>query len=508
MKRIVLAVFAALLALAAPAAADGSYVYIPIYIPAAPVGPQWPEPGDYSKVRKVAIISAIGLVELQKAVPIFPDRTGKLAEATNWKLDDTVAATLKKYLGGKFEFVDVAYDPAKIFNIRPTIWHAGELTSYLKTLPNQDIDAFIVVRPNYQGAVRLESRRMGQVVLWVDYRFEIIDAHTYKDIAVSSSRYQVREGAMPGFPGLVLDSSFELNDKMMLAPDKIEMLRTKTQQLLDVTMVETIRSLKFGVTLPPVGDHSLLPPPPTNRSAGVKTIAITSAIGDRLRMYKPGGMLTKAIRTEVGFADQDIDAAVETMVHDSLAKYYTIKTIPVDRKVLTGKWWTKRDEKFLINVPPSNEVDAYLLILKDATKNIDGPGILHDGNWTSDWTYLGCNYVILLVDAKTSTPIIAARGVMSSKYAHAWPSVKLDNSLWPTTKSPDALTPGTAPMIKDALLKLLQDSLPETLYRLGVNTGAQPPQEPAGTALPAAGAALGEAPAQTEPPKPATAPSN
>lgn len=482
MKRLVLAALAALVAFAMPAAAGGHYVYIPIYIPAAPPQVSQATVGSYNKIHKVAVLSAIGSqLELEKWNPLVPD--DRELDISSWGVDDKVKATFEKYLGSKFSFVDIPFDRAKLAAFRPTIWHAGQLTGLLKSLPNSDVDAFLVVYPDVMSGIQLESGQMDQVVLWVRYVVELIDAHTYKTISSASSRFQVREG-QPKFPGLVVGDAFKLDKSLTLAPDKLDKLHKLTMDMLDVTLVETIRAMQFGVPLPPVGDHSLLPPPPVSRTAGIKTLAVYSALGDRLQLEEPGGTFSKGVDVKVPIADWGLDGEIEDMVRSLLGKNYTFKDAPVDRSVLqASQWWDKTQST--VKVPATDAVDAYLLVVKDDRKLLSGLGLWHDGNWVRDWTYAAGNYVILLVDAKTQKIIALQTGVMDSHSTQANPSLEVDNAWWP--KKADAIAPAVVPQLHEALLKILRGSLPESLYEMGMNVegGTLPvPADTAATALP------------------------
>ena len=481
MKRLLLAALAALMAFVVPAEAGGHYVYIPIYIPVTPQVSQ-ATVGSYNKIKRVAVLSGIGSqLELENWNPLVPD--DRELDISAWGVDDKVKQTVEKYLGSKFSFVDIAYDRAKLAAFRPTIWHAGQLSGLLKSLPSSDVDAFLVVFPDAMSGIQLESGQNDQVVLWVRYVMELIDAHTYKTISSASSRFQIREG-QPQFPGLVVGDAYKLDKSMTLAPDKLEKLHKLTTDMLDVTLVETIRAMQFGVPLPPVGDHSLLPPPPVSRTAGIKTLAVYSAVGDQLQLQEPGGVFGKGVHAKIAIADWGLDSEIETMVRSLLAKNYTFKSPPIDLTVLqTSNWWDKQEHT--VKVPVTDAVDAYLLIVKDDRKVLSGLGLWHDGNWVRDWTYAAGNYVILLVDAKTQKLVALQTGVMGRQSALANPSQEVPNTWWP--KKADAIAPAVVPQLRESLLAVLRGSLPESLYDMGMNVegGTLPvPAESAAAALP------------------------
>jgi hypothetical protein len=490
MKRFLLAALTALLCFAPQAFARGhaTYVYVPIYIPP----PQVPaaDVGGYDKVHKVAILSAIGTGMTLTVQHFLAPATGKL-DVSTWKLDDHAATTIKKYLGGRFSFADVPFDAAKLAKILPAWWHAGEMAKFLKTVPNQDLDAFLIVRPQGDG---VELQTNNQTVLWVNYQMDLIDAHTYKSIASSTSRLQFRQGTLPDFPGRVVGDDFKLDDTLKLAPDKQEKLRILTDQMLEYTLVETIRSLQFGVTLPPIGSHDIVPLQRSEKAVAAKSIAVVSDIGAKIDFYQAGSTFTREIEKEVPVPEWNLDAEAEAMVRDALAPDYQIKSVAVDREALDKQGWSIAKDKdgiLVPGLPVSNEVDAFLVILK-----LNGKTVWHNaiGLWHfapligENHAYVVADYLMLLVDAKTHKSIAGRIGTMNAKSAHSRPLVKVEDAYWPKSKSKStdkdmALSPQAASAIRAVLHDLLRDSIPETLYRMGMAVreppaGAAPEAEP------------------------------
>jgi len=480
MKRFLLAALAALLLLAPEAFARGggaTYVYIPIYIPP----PQVPaaDVGGYDKVHKVAILSAIGTGMTLDVQHFLAPATGKL-DISAWNLDAHVAATVKKYLGGRFNFVDVPYDAAKLAPILPNWWHAGEMAKFLKTVPNQEVDAFLVVRPQGDG-VELQTNG-NRTVLWVNYEMDLIDAHTYKTIASSTSRLQFRQGTLPDFPGRLVGDEFKLDDTLKLAPEKLDKLHTLTEQMLEYTLVETIRSLQFGVTLPPIGSHDIVPLQPDNHIAGVKSIAVVSAIGARMDLYQSGNLFARELESEVPIADWKLDAEVESDVRAALSPRYQFKSVAVDRDALAKAGWEldkNKDGIVVPGLPETGEVDAYLVVLKFVHKSPwkNAVGLWHFAPLLGQSTYAVASYIVLLVDAKTHKAISGHIGVMNAKSAHSSPTAKMDDSFWPKDKNPP--TPAAMAAVQAQLRLLLQNSIPETLYRMGMEVREAPAEAPA-----------------------------
>ena len=259
MTRFLLAALAALiLFVPATSAHIRGTQFAPVYTPQTPRVPD-AEVGSYDKIHNVAVLSGVGMTFELQSRGFFTPKNGTLDVAA-WRLDERIEATVRNYLRGRFTFVNIAADRAKLAAIPTTAQHQRQLESFLKTLPNQEVDAFILVRPDSQSGIQLQSVRHGDNILWARYEMDVIDAHSLKLIAKSTSRLQLREGARANFPGLVLGKAFEMDETLALSPEKQEKLHTLTLELLNSTLAETIRSLRFGVVLPPVGDPSIAPP--------------------------------------------------------------------------------------------------------------------------------------------------------------------------------------------------------------------------------------------------------
>jgi hypothetical protein len=486
-RKAVFAVAMAVAALFAGVHADArggggaTYVYIPIYI--AP--PQVPgaDIGSYNRIHKVALLTAVG-TGLTFENSHFLGSKSRIMDIAGWRLDEQVVDTMHKYLGGRFEFSDIAYDKAKLAALPRSWLRKGEVTGYLKTLKRDGLDALIVVRPSsggYDTAMSLQNNAGGQTALWENYSIEFFDAKTLDVIAKTTSRIQTREGVLPDFPGRLLGSDFAFDDKLTLDDAKTEQVRKYTTGLLTITLVESLRSLQLGVALPPIGDHSLLPPP--NPGLPVKNVAIISAIGDTLHFVNPGNLFASKTKAEIPVADWNVDADAEKIAADVLSKRFTVKPAPVDREVL------KRFQLFrdgngpeIPGLTKSDDIDLYLVVLKCGDKDSQNIGI---GAW--HWTPLFnealevyANYIVLAVDAHTLKPVSAHFGTMSAKNSRPFPARNIDTKLWP--KTPQALTPAAADTMRAALHDLLADSIPETLYRMGFSTEA-PPQEDAAPAI-------------------------
>jgi hypothetical protein len=251
MKRLLLTALAASIVLT-PAALPGVHgrAHAPAYVPPLPRVLD-AEVGSYDKIHNVAVLSGIGVrFDLQYENHYAP-KTGSLNVAA-WRLDDKATAVLRRSLRGRFAFVDVPYDRALLASLRPTAPHAAEFENFLKSVPNQNVDAFIVLRPDSQSGMQLQSIHHGETVLWVRYEMDVIDAHSLKLIAKSTSRLQLKKGAPPNLPGMILGDEFKLDDTLAVSSANQEKLRLMTLETLYVSLLETMRSLK----LPLPGDNT------------------------------------------------------------------------------------------------------------------------------------------------------------------------------------------------------------------------------------------------------------
>ena len=100
MNHIASALAAAFLA----AGAASAQIYAPYEQPAPSIPPA--NTGDYRAVRTVAIVSALGPV-LRIGTS---DGTSRSADVSGWKADELAAATLRRYLGGRFRLVEAQID--------------------------------------------------------------------------------------------------------------------------------------------------------------------------------------------------------------------------------------------------------------------------------------------------------------------------------------------------------------------------------------------------------------
>jgi hypothetical protein len=252
MKRFLLAALAASLALAPAALSSmrGPPIYAPAYRPETPRVPQ-ADVGSYEGIHKVAVLSAIGMrFDLQNKDPL-ETKNGTLDIAA-WRLDDKAAAIVRRQLGGRFSFADVPYERAKLAPLRADDKHITSFEAFLKSVPAAGVDAFIIVRPEADGGLALQTTKIRDTILWTSFEIDVVDAHSLKVIAKSTARVNPPQASHPNFPGLMVGKDYQLDRTLAISPEKQEKLRYLTEELLNVTLPETIRSLKLGAA--PTGE--------------------------------------------------------------------------------------------------------------------------------------------------------------------------------------------------------------------------------------------------------------
>jgi hypothetical protein len=245
MKRFLLAALAASLALT-PTALSGvrGYQFAPAYRPDTPRVPQ-ADVGSYDGIHKVAVLSAIGMRFDLQDQGALETKNGTLDVAA-WRLDDKVEAAVRRELGGRFTFADVPYERAKLAPLRADTQHLASFEAFLKSVPAAGVDAFIVVRPEADGGLALQTATSRNTILWTSFEIDVVDAHSLKVIAKSTARVNPPQASHPNFPGLVVGKEFQLDRSLAVSSEKQEKLRFLTEELLNVTLAETIRSLRFG----------------------------------------------------------------------------------------------------------------------------------------------------------------------------------------------------------------------------------------------------------------------
>src|SRR5690348_11818454 len=139
--------------------------------------------GDLTNIRTVAVISAIGQRFTVSRVSGWFNKTNEL-DIQDWRLDDVASAEVKNLLGSRFAFKDVAYDRSALAAIPNGSLRnsTGALKTYLQGVSNDDLDAFVVVRPDF------ETPAQGVEGLGVEVNYGVL---TVRDLPVAWLNFEV-----------------------------------------------------------------------------------------------------------------------------------------------------------------------------------------------------------------------------------------------------------------------------------------------------------------------------
>ncbi len=218
------------------------------------------------------MISAIGQhLALSRSGWTTDSKTLNIAD---WTLDDLVVADVKALSKDRFSFKDVPYSAPSLAAIPNGPFNNSKqaLKTFLGALPRNGVDAFVVIRPDLEyGApgseglgIEANSNMFGEdllPVVWVNFEIDVVDAHTLEIVGKAYSRAQIREGGAPSFAGFVLEKSFSPGRDLELSDAQREAFRRVFGRFIHVTLVETLRVMGLGLTLPGAGARTLLPIP-------------------------------------------------------------------------------------------------------------------------------------------------------------------------------------------------------------------------------------------------------
>jgi hypothetical protein len=462
-KRLFVAI-ATVLCLAAPAAAQADFTASAIMLTMMSMNQPGPQPQadpctDCARTRKVALLSAVGNTAAFEGW----GKNGTL-DLTAWNVDGKITALIQKYLTGRFEFVDAAFDAKAL---AAAIGRDSRLKAYLKTVPNPGVDAYIVVRPisNAPGPGGIYLNHLGDnnVQVSANYEIEIYDAISLKRLAGADAR-DMLHGNHGFFPYADLDG---ISKPAVIAgtdPEALERIRRTVDWLLPHSVVETLRALELGASLPPAGDHSIAEPPLAAEMATFKTVGVVSVLGEDLRVVVGGHMFIARKNVAAPGAFPGLDADIEKRAGDVLTRNHTVKPVTLDRAALANVSLPVDGKMAPIpGLPTSTEVDAYVLFVKapafDDEANQGGVLLLH-------WIPAGNSSLAGRLQPRTQflcEPTQPATQGMGR--------CPLDEKIF----VPAVLNaPGEAILaeVRDKLAKILGSAVPETLFKVGLDSPA------------------------------------
>lgn len=501
--RVVLAAWLLVLP-AAPAAATVVVIPTTTVITVEPA-----ETGNYDALHRIGLITYVGgKLELYKDKGFLSSAEGA-RDISDWAMDDVVRATLHKYLSPRFEVVDIPVDAAVADKIDTGVFrnNTSALGNYLKSLNRSDLDGFIVVRRVHNAAFTGDPKGLAFIVLpagaavWANYSIGIFDGRSFAQLGNAFARLQPRPGT-PYFPSMKAPPGVTLSDKAELNEADVPALKTRITLLLRLSLLETLRSLNTGIVLPAPGARELVPIPADKIPLkSWKTIALVSALGQNVQFNHVGTLFR---HSEAAVPFPGLDEKIEAMLAAKLDKRFTVSPAEVDRAKLAALESVISKaalENPIDALPTDAKVDGYVVLLRRSDiVGYYGPragvGVLNVTPMGDEFTKLFANYTLAIVDAKTRQPELLLSGRASPDSATPTPIETIDNADWPAdAKQP---TPEQAAAVADAVLKLMSESLDETLLRTGF-TGMMVAPLPELETPPAASAAPGGAPPASPP---------
>jgi hypothetical protein len=315
----------------------------------------------------------------------------------------------------------------------------------------------------------------------------------------------LRQDGLEHFASLIGPATLNITPKETPTPAQRILIQDHFTFLLSTSLIETLRALQLGVSLPDPGARTMVPlPAAMNPFPNVKNVAVVSVVGDALD-FNHRAPWFKHEQTTVSGAQMGLDDTIEGQVRAALDKRLTVKTVVVDRAKLGGLMLKIDQSSFAAPVDglKPDAVDAYIVVLKRSTPLgadvIQGLGLAHAVSISDEHTYAFAMYEIAVIDGHTLKPLVLRAGTSSPAMASTLPFDPIANSVWP--KDGAALSPEQTQLLHDTLLHLMADSIPETLLHLRL-TGVISTLD-----LPKDASPSGTAPALPPPPKPSPKPS-
>ena len=205
-----------------------------------------------------------------------------------------------------------------------------------------------------------------------------------------------------------------------------------------------------------------------------------SAIGDRLAFIREEPVLAQS-NPPLEISEWKFDDQIEQMTRGELSKRFTIKNISINRDALMASQIADDAGNYtpaFSGLQTTSDVDAYVVIIKHPPSfaAYDGrvvgnePGSRGIGLWRTKVlgydahinAYL--SYAVAVIDARTLKIIRWSESTASPKYAQALPLQEVDSKLWTTNSA--TLTTDQREVIRQNLVTLINDSIPETLLHL------------------------------------------
>jgi hypothetical protein len=480
MRRILHRCIAALIVAGLAAVpANAGAVFVPIIVPMQVSIPA-AQTAEYDRIHTIAILPALGdSMELQNFH--FMGTKTKPLDIAAWNLDGLAGAVLQKYLSSRFAVKTVAYDRAAIAALPngPFANSRLQLRKILGAIPNDGIDAFVVVRPDLEygapGTEGLSLNIAGAPVVWANYEIDLVDARTYDTIAKSYSRVTYRLGEGASFANIIAPEAVIMDDGLTPDPRQAAILRVYSAHLISASIVETLRSLGMGLLLPMPGDRVLVPIPPEKKPfPAFKSVALFSVIGDQITL-EHSGMFFAHGSYPLAVTDWHVDDAVTKTIAANLDKRFTVKPASADMMALQQAHVLDADGKSDPKFPgltASQDVDAYIVAVKIhgacpiGQHSCDGIGLINSTLPADSATGVFANYALAVIDAHTLKWLAWQAGMMPPSRAKSRPFSTVPDVAWPD--KPPVMNAEQMSTVHTALDDVLKDSIPETMMGLGL----------------------------------------
>ncbi|MBV8978507.1 MAG: hypothetical protein JO261_11675 [Alphaproteobacteria bacterium] len=453
----------------------GTYYYYGYYGGGGPLVPPT-KLGDTSHVHTVAVISAVGQ-------SLMLGRTGLLADHStldiaDWHLDQSIETMTAKLLATHFTVKDFAHDSAalaKIPNGFMDTSSARALQDYIVALKAQDVDAFIVIRPDAEtgtpptpGLSLQLSDTDAHPREEANFEIDVVDAKSGAIIAHAYSRAAERQGLPPQFASFYGARALKLKPGDTPTPAQRTQLKLDFERDMAMAMRETLRALNLGIALPEIGARTIVDIPANESPCRtLKRVMVVSTVGDRVEVVYPGSLFTKRKDNSVPVGDWNFDPEVEKLATNALDRCFQVVNVPLDRAKLASLIVSSDPNLHAVpvdGITPGAALDLYLVIAKlrnDKGEALTGLALLGGG---SDYGHALSDYAIVFIDAKTAKIAYWMQGISSPKFPYPVPSRLVASSNMPNPG--DNFSPAQSANVRTLFLEMMTDSIPESLLRL------------------------------------------
>jgi hypothetical protein len=429
---------------------------------------------ECGRIRNLAIVVAPINDLLLRDGGFFSGRAQALNVA-EWNLAGHAAAGLRRALSPRYEIKDVSHDPALLAKAASGRW--SDIQTYLRGLPRDGLDAILVMEPaQARPAPRGLSlrRRLG----FANFALRLVDANSLEILAFSTFRVRTGPDRPATFPQVVLEPEKAIPDSPPYTPEQQATMREVSQNLLDVSIWETLRSMKVEAKLP---DAIPRIPVPTERDPfkDYKNVAIISVIGNDYQLVHESAFRTLPRKTIVSRPDWAMDARVEQRAAEALSKRFTIKSASVDRAALTQTGKGRLDYNIELDMsalPMREDIDLYVIFAKADIRLFSlyaggsGLGVMRHITLLPDVTRLYAIFGMIVVDAHTGKVVTTRLAAPPAGNDNPVPAVSVNAALWPegAGEAPARISEADILKLQAPSLAYLDQVVDETILRVGI----------------------------------------